>query len=159
MELYVRNKKKELNLDIIDEAIFEKSKTTKGKLTKKAKELFDSLDNYREYILSLRILDPACGSGAFLNQALEFLIAEHTWIDENKAFLLHEGFTISEYDKEVVEQNLFGVDINEEAVEIAKLSLWLRTAKKGRKLSTLSNNIKCGNSLIDDPKVDRKSVV
>jgi len=42
---------------------------------------------------------------------------------------------------------------NEEAVEIAKLSLWLRTAKKGRKLSTLSNNIKCGNSLIDDPEV------
>lgn len=40
------------------------------------------------------------------------------------------------------------VDINEESVEIAKLSLWLRTAKRKRKLSTLSNNLKCGNSLI-----------
>jgi len=40
------------------------------------------------------------------------------------------------------------VDINEESVEIAKLSLWLQTAQKGRKLNTLSNNIKCGNSLI-----------
>ncbi|MEE9430487.1 MAG: DNA methyltransferase, partial [Melioribacteraceae bacterium] len=146
-------KKKELCLDIIDETILENSKTKKGTLTKKAKELFDNLDIYREYVLSLKILDPACGSGAFLNQALEFLIEEHKWIDEHKSSLLKEGFSISEYEKDIVEHNLFGVDINEEAVEIAKLSLWLRTAKKGRKLSTLSNNIKCGNSLIDDPEV------
>ncbi|HAF28663.1 MAG TPA: restriction endonuclease subunit M, partial [Bacteroidales bacterium] len=45
------------------------------------------------------------------------------------------------------------VDLNEESVEIAKLSLWLRTAQKGRKLTTISNHIKCGNSLIDDPEV------
>jgi hypothetical protein len=45
------------------------------------------------------------------------------------------------------------VDINDESVEIAKLSLWLRTAQRGRKLTTLNNNIKCGNSLIDDPEV------
>ncbi|MER3329702.1 MAG: N-6 DNA methylase, partial [Candidatus Kapaibacterium sp.] len=52
-----------------------------------------------------------------------------------------------------LENNLYGVDINEESVEIAKLSLWLRTAQKGRKLTSLNNNIKCGNSLIDDPEV------
>lgn len=45
------------------------------------------------------------------------------------------------------------MDINEESVEIARLSLWLRTATKGRKLNDLSANIKCGNSLIDDPAV------
>jgi len=45
------------------------------------------------------------------------------------------------------------VDINEESVEIAKLSLWLRTAHRDRKLSNLNSNIKCGNSLIDDPEV------
>lgn len=56
-------------------------------------------------------------------------------------------------DKAILEKNLYGVDINEESVEIAKLSLWLRTAQKGRKLSNLNNNIKCGNSLIDDPEV------
>jgi type I restriction-modification system DNA methylase subunit len=38
-------------------------------------------------------------------------------------------------------------------VEIGKLSLWLRTAQKGRKLTSLNHNIKCGNSLIDDPEV------
>ena len=53
----------------------------------------------------------------------------------------------------ILENNIFGVDINDESVEIAKLSLWLRTAQKGRKLSNLNNNIKCGNSLIDDPLV------
>ena len=53
----------------------------------------------------------------------------------------------------ILENNLFGVDLNEESVEIAKLSLWLRTARPQRKLNDLNNNIKCGNSLIDDPEV------
>ena len=147
------SKKKELNLDEIDEEILENSRTVKGKLTKKAETLFNNLQTYREYILSLKILDPACGSGAFLNQALDFLIEEHKWIDEQRSRLLKESFVIVEFEKDILEQNLYGVDINEEAVEIAKLSLWLRTARKGRKLSDLSSNIKCGNSLIDDPEV------
>ncbi|NCQ12117.1 MAG: N-6 DNA methylase [Bacteroidetes bacterium] len=58
-----------------------------------------------------------------------------------------------EVENSILEHNLFGVDINNESVEIAKLSLWLRTAQKGRKLTSLNNNIKCGNSLIDDPAV------
>src|SRR5690606_30972783 len=45
------------------------------------------------------------------------------------------------------------VDLNEESVEIAKLSLWLRTAEPNRKLNSLNDNIKCGNSLIDDPAI------
>ncbi len=49
----------------------------------------------------------------------------------------------------VLENNIFGVDLNEESVEIAKLSLWLRTAQPRRKLNDLNSNIKCGNSLID----------
>ena len=53
----------------------------------------------------------------------------------------------------VLENNIFGVDLNEESVEIAKLSLWLRTAQPSRKLNDLSSNIKCGNSLIDSKAV------
>ena len=53
-------------------------------------------------------------------------------------------------EEEILEHNLYGVDINEDAVEIAKLSLWLRTAKRGRPLTKLVDKIKCGNSLIDD---------
>jgi hypothetical protein len=43
--------------------------------------------------------------------------------------------------------------LNEESVEITKLSLWLKTAQKGKKLANLDSNIKCGNSLIDDKEI------
>lgn len=124
-----------------------------GRQKKTKKPLIDKLDNYRDWLLELTICDPACGSGAFLNQALEFLIAEHTYIDELQAKLLDQPMVIPDIENTILERNLFGVDINEESVEIAKLSLWLRTAQKGRKLTSLNNHIKCGNSLIDDPEV------
>jgi len=120
---------------------------------KTKKELLNKLEQYRAWLLDLTICDPACGSGAFLNQALEFLIDEHSYVDELQAKLLGESMVLPEVENQILERNLFGVDINEESVEIAKLSLWLRTAQKGRKLTSLNNHIKCGNSLIDDPEV------
>ncbi len=113
----------------------------------------EKLDSYKQWLLQLTILDPACGSGAFLNQALDFLITEHRKVDELRSKLFEDSLVLSEVENHILENNLYGVDLNEESVEIAKLSLWLRTAKKGRKLSSLNNNIKCGNSLIDDPAV------
>ena len=124
-----------------------------GKSKPAKKALVEKLDAYRGWLLELTICDPACGSGAFLNAALEFLIAEHGYVDELSAKLLGHSLVYSDITKDILEHNLYGVDINEEAVEIARLSLWLRTAQKGRKLSNLSSNIKCGNSLIDDPAV------
>jgi type I restriction-modification system DNA methylase subunit len=132
-----------------------------GKLTKaetKAlievrKPLLEKLTAYRDWLLQITICDPACGSGAFLNQALDFLINEHRYIDELQAKLFGDTLLLSDVENSILENNLFGVDINEESVEIAKLSLWLRTAQPNRKLNDLSNNIKCGNSLIDDPAV------
>ena len=114
------------------------------------KKLKETLDNYRNWLLQLTIVDPACGSGAFLNQALEFLIAEHKYVDELQAKLFGDALVLSDVEGSILENNLFGVDLNEESVEIAKLSLWLRTAQRNRKLNSLNNNIKCGNSLIDD---------
>ena len=128
-------------------------KSRKGRPVQKLKELDEKLTTYRNWLLTLTICDPACGSGAFLNQALDFLIHEHHYIDELKAKLLEVPMIFTEVENSILENNIFGVDINEESVEIAKLSLWLRTAQKGRKLTTLSNNVKCGNSLIDDPEV------
>lgn len=118
----------------------------------KRRKLISLLDEYREWLLHITILDPACGSGAFLNQALEFLIGEHKWINELEAKLTGSAI-VFDLENSILENNLFGVDINEESVEIAKLSLWLRTAQKGRKLTSLNNNIKCGNSLIEDPNI------
>ena len=135
----------------IDEAEYEKDR--KGRKKKTLKTLLQKLEDYRTWLLELTICDPACGSGAFLNQALEFLINEHGYIDELNTKLLGESIPFPNIENSILENNLFGVDINEESVEIAKLSLWLRTAQKGRKLTSLNNKIKCGNSLIDDVEV------
>lgn len=140
--------KKKAELGIDDET-FSAKRRTKTKIA----ELDKNLADYRAYLLSLKILDPACGSGAFLNAAYEFLLSEHHLIDELYAKLHGDLMNIFEVDNDILEHNLYGVDINEESVEIAKLSLWLHTAKKGRKLTSLNNNIKCGNSLIDDESV------
>ena len=116
-------------------------------------KLIATLDTYRDWLLQLTICDPACGSGAFLNQALDFLIKEHTYIDELKAKILGGGIVFSDIETTILENNIYGVDLNEESVEIAKLSLWLRTAQPRRKLNNLNSNIKCGNSLIDSKAV------
>ncbi|MCF8364343.1 MAG: N-6 DNA methylase [Bacteroidales bacterium] len=141
---------KRKELEIVDE---EYAKGRKNRKKDTIKILDDKLTNYRNWLLSLTILDPACGSGAFLNQALDFLITEHRKIDDLRAQLFGSGLVFSDITTDILEKNIYGVDLNEESVEIAKLSLWLRTAQKGRKLNKLNNNIKCGNSLIDNPEV------
>lgn len=127
--------------------------TDKKRQKKTIKPLVEKLSTYRDWLLQLTICDPACGSGAFLNEALNFLIAEHGYVDELQAKLFGDAMVLSDVENSILENNLFGVDLNEESVEIAKLSLWLRTAQPNRKLNSLNNNIKCGNSLIDDPEI------
>ena len=127
--------------------------TDKKRQASTKKTLIAKLNDYRNWLLQLTICDPACGSGAFLNQALDFLISEHKHVDELQAKLFGDAMVLSDVEKSILENNLFGVDLNEESVEIAKLSLWLRTAQPNRKLNDLNNNIKCGNSLIDDPAI------
>lgn len=143
------NEKKN-ELGIVDE---EYAKGSQNRKKETIKKLDKALQSYREWLLDITICDPACGSGAFLNQALEFLIAEHTYIDELNAQLMGATIVFQNVSNQILERNIFGVDINDESVEIAKLSLWLRTAERGRKLTSLNNNIKCGNSLIDDPTI------
>lgn len=140
------DKRKELDIEEVeyDETFLKKD----GTLTAKGKKLFQTLTDYKNWLTELKIIDPACGSGAFLNQALNFLMEEHEKIDDIISDLTNSPLRLFDTDKNILENNLFGVDINEESVEIAQLSLWLRTAKKDRKLSSLNNNIKCGNSLL-----------
>jgi type I restriction-modification system DNA methylase subunit len=140
---------KKVALEILEEDYFTDKK--RQKLT--IQGLVEKLETYRKWLLQLTICDPACGSGAFLNRALDFLIEEHQYIDELQAKLFGDALVMSDMENSILENNLFGVDINEESVEIAKLSLWLRTAQPNRKLNDLNGNIKCGNSLIDDVAV------
>ena len=140
-------KKRELNITE-DEYLADQRRQLQTK-----KRLLDQLHQYREWLLELTILDPACGSGAFLNAALQFLMAEHKLIDEMEAKVAGSTIEFQGVENVILEHNLYGVDINEESVEIAQLALWLRTAKPHRKLNSLNENIKCGNSLISDPAV------
>jgi Eco57I restriction-modification methylase/TaqI-like C-terminal specificity domain len=114
---------------------------------------------YEKALSSLKIVDPACGSGAFLIQSLEFLLEEHKRIgdDYNRfnpdqaRFLDIEGLT-----RDILSNNIYGVDINSESVEIARLALWLHTAIPNRPLSNLDKNIQCGNSLVGPDFYERK---
>ena len=151
------------------------------------------LEKHPDRLESVKILDPACGSGAFLNQAHTVLkdayqardveITAATMGEQTAAQAaaasrstkrrkqsLDVGglFSFTESGVEVrrdlstafayvndaaLLRHIFGVDLNEESAEITKLSLWLKTAKAAEPLRNLDDNIKVGNSLIDDRAV------
>lgn len=106
---------------------------------------------YKKVLENIKVCDPACGSGAFLVKVFDYLLSEH----QRVANLLQQDslFDQNEIYKDILQKNIYWVDLNPESVEITKLSLRLKTANKGKKLTNLDSNIKCGNSLIDDPEV------
>lgn len=113
-------------------------------------------EEYQDFLQNVKVLDPACGSGAFLVNVFDFLLAENKRVANMLSEL--KGGTQGIFDtesnlKSILQNNIYGVDLNPESVEITKLSLWLKTAQQGKKLADLNENIKCGNSLIDDPEV------
>ncbi len=151
------------------------SKELKGKIPKQVRD--DKYATPKE-ISSLKILDPACGSGSFLLGAYQYLLDWHlkyylreletsnkllqqkhppVYINDRGDYLL----TTSE-KKHILLNNIYGVDIDPQAVEVTKLSLILKVLEgestqtlsnelqffRERALPDLSNNIKCGNSLI-----------
>lgn len=112
------------------------------------------LEEYSQRLLNLKVLDPACGSGAFLNSAFQFILKEIQDVNQTLTSLRGSEIGLWDIDKQILENNLYGVDINAESVEITKLSLWLQTANKYKQLTSLDHAIKCGNSLIEDNMVD-----
>ncbi|MBL7992401.1 MAG: N-6 DNA methylase [Candidatus Kapabacteria bacterium] len=108
---------------------------------------------YREKLAAVKVCDPACGSGAFLNQVFDFLYAEGQRVNTELARLQLGQTTTSDLQKDILQNNIYGVDVNPESVEITRLSLWLKTADRSKELTSLDHTIRCGNSLVDDPKV------
>ena len=101
-------------------------------------------------ILSLKILDPATGSGHFLIGVVDYLAEELITHPDapHMTETASEDTELAYWRRRVVESCVYGVDLNPMAVELAKLSLWLHTVAKGEPLSFLDHHIRCGNSLI-----------
>lgn len=105
--------------------------------------------DYAEALRALTIVDPACGSGAFLVAAFDLLAAEYSRVARRLSDL-ESPIDFDPFD-EIVTKNLYGVDLNAESVEITRLALWLKTARTEHRLQNLEATIRVGNSLIDDP--------
>ncbi len=101
-----------------------------------------------ESVLKLSVLDPAMGSGHFLVNATN-LISNYLTEFHNSFNIISDTETSSSYwRRRVVENCIYGVDLNSLAVELAKLSLWILSMAKDQPLSFLDHHLKCGNSLI-----------
>jgi len=138
------------------------------------------IETLESKVMNIKIVDPACGSGAFLNKASDILLEIHKSIydfkkrkytttietkggkgkDKVKRTATHikldSYFDEVNARREILIHNIYGVDLNEESVDITKLALFLKVCQENRKLPDLENNIKCGNSLIDDPEYTDK---
>src|SRR5690606_1623959 len=122
-------------------------------------------------VAQLRILDPACGSGSFLLGAYQYLLNWHKEqygalkkmrTGKKSELLRPDGELTTNEKKRILVNNIFGVDLDANAVEVTKLSLLLKCMEgeteasinqqlglfHDRVLPTLDANIQCGNSLI-----------
>jgi Eco57I restriction-modification methylase len=102
-------------------------------------------------ILSLRIVDPAMGSGAFLVAACNYLASayERALVEEGRCGAIDlDDDARADIRRLVAERCLAGVDANPVAVELARLSLWLATLARGKPLGFLDHRLRAGDSLI-----------
>jgi len=166
---YIVNYIVENTLDPLTKEAHEKVKTlkpevdkaiTKWEKLKEQKQDLEPTDKYDHKIaeererllapyLSLKVLDPAMGSGHFLARAMDFLaeaIATDPYI--KPPLRIGEDSELTYYRRRVVESCIYGVDLNPLAVELAKLTLWLGTMAKSKPLSFLNHHLRVGNSII-----------
>lgn len=204
---YLQNEKEKiyqsLQIDFLSEIEndFERWKDEKPNFNyQNAIEIYaDFFQKYKNILSNIKILDPACGSGAFLTRIFDYLFKENqivykeldkfenkiyeqyfenkinttkkikpkTKINKSEANALRfeqeikintEKKNIAKIARDILLNNIFGTDINRESIEITKLSLWLKTANRyGITLANLQNNIKQGNSLIENKDLDKRA--
>ncbi|MFF2407621.1 class I SAM-dependent DNA methyltransferase [Streptomyces sp. NPDC058092] len=111
----------------------------------------DTVTPARE-MLDWKICEPALGSGAFLNEAINQVAAEYLRRRQDE---LGVAIDTEKYAQELQKakayialHNSYGVDLNETAVELAEVSLWLNTMHPGMEAPWFGLHLRCGNSLI-----------
>jgi len=123
-------------------------RNTLGELLKDCKE--------PSQVSKIKVLDPACGSGSFLIRAFDYIM---DWYDDynkkmkeeikpNDLTSLLNPRTVVLPKKKILLENLYGVDLDPQAVEIAMLNLGLEAIEKSEGLPYIDDHIRCGNSLI-----------
>ncbi|HOG77951.1 MAG TPA: N-6 DNA methylase, partial [Anaerolineaceae bacterium] len=125
-----------------------------------AKDAKDSSDKEKNFarlassrLLSLKVCDPACGSGHFLIAAAHRIAGRLAEVraGDNEPSPNETRRAL----RDVIRHCIYGVDINPMAVELCKVNLWLESLEPGKPLSFLDAHIKCGNSLVGvGPKMD-----
>ncbi|MFT5875440.1 MAG: type I restriction-modification system DNA methylase subunit [Clostridium sp.] len=161
---WIYERMEEINSDDSSLAQWSSRDVMTNKRIKSKKKLLSIYRNYRTVLIDMKVLDPACGSGAFLSEAFNYIYDQSEYVNgiveelNNKQIECIEvnKHLVAHLDKTILRNNIYGVDLNRESVELAKLSLWLRTASSKDSLVNLDKNIKCGNSLIDDYDVAGK---
>ena len=136
-------------IDAAQSQLEDASGAARGELESQIERLRRDFD---DRVLNLRVLDPAMGSGHFLIRACQHLAEEiathpHTG-DERLTGAGSDESALAFWKRRVVERCLYGVDMNEMAVELAKLALWLETVAADQPLSFLDHHLRYGNSLV-----------
>jgi len=115
----------------------------------------DQAKALKQALETVTVLDPAVGSGAFLLGMLEVILAMRQVIARQEGIRVPQGsLAISQWKRDIIARNLYGVDINPTAIEIAKLRLWLSLVvdipqiEDVEPLPNLDYKLMCGDSLI-----------
>ena len=114
-------------------------KNTLGRVINEKNNLVD--------LKKIKILDPACGSGSFLVESLNFI---------NQRYI-ELGYPGDQYTKtEILTRDIYGVDLDPQAIELAKLNLLIESLDARSPLPDINNHIRVGNSLMEDGPAELK---
>jgi type I restriction-modification system DNA methylase subunit len=127
-----------------DELVQELIKSTLEPVIKE--RLQEKPENPSEAILSIKVIDPACGSGHFLLSAARRLADQLSRIEAGAEQPGEKEFQHAM--RQVIGHCVFGVDLNPMAVELCRIALWLESVEPGKPLTFLDTHILCGNSLV-----------